>query len=164
MLSVLGTTHDNASRSESEAEGETTNNRSNPRSCYDCNRRKVRCDKKEPCSPCRRLGKSCSYPPLGPKIRRTRKAIIADMGSRISSLEKSLAQAQHQHLQLENSRSRIKAVEPNRKLLQSKHAQLTKLNGRSREDILVQKGSSSQYFNEIFLSRVIEEVSGPRFT
>jgi hypothetical protein len=33
----------------------------------------------------------------------------------------------------------------------------------SREDILVQKGSSSQYFNEILLSRVIEEVSRQAF-
>ncbi|EXJ79034.1 hypothetical protein A1O3_08535 [Capronia epimyces CBS 606.96] len=30
---------------------------------------------------------------------------------------------------------------------------------RSREDVLVQKGSSSQYFNEILLSRVLEEES-----
>jgi hypothetical protein len=28
----------------------------------------------------------------------------------------------------------------------------------------VQKGSSSQYFNEVFLSRVIKEVSGERFS
>ncbi|KAF2259935.1 hypothetical protein CC78DRAFT_524049 [Lojkania enalia] len=157
MLSVLGTTPNNASRSESEAERETSTNRSNPRSCYDCNRRKVRCDKKEPCSPCRRLGKACSYPPFGPRIRRTKKAIIADMGTRISSLEKSLAQAQHQHSKPENSRPKTKVAEPNRKPLRSRSDILSNFNGRSREDILVQKGSSSQYFNEIFLSRVIDE-------
>jgi hypothetical protein len=35
------------------------------------------------------------------------------------------------------------------------------LSGRSREDVVVQKGSSSQYFNEILFSRVIEEVRLP---
>jgi hypothetical protein len=35
------------------------------------------------------------------------------------------------------------------------------LSERSREDVVIQKGSSSQYFNEILLSRVIEEVRSP---
>lgn len=157
MSSVLGiTTPSNVSRPESEGERETSGNRSNPRSCYDCNRRKVRCDKKEPCSPCRRLGKACSYPPLGPRIRRTKKAIMADMATRISSLEKSLAQAQRQQ-------PRPEITEPSRKPSRSKSALPSSFNGRSREDILVQKGSSSQYFNEVFLSRVIEEVSSEIF-
>ena len=164
MSSVLGTKPSNASRSGGEVEREGSVNRSNPRSCYDCHHRKVRCDKKEPCSPCRRLGKECNYPPLGPRIRRTKKAIMADMATRISSLEKSLAQARHQHSDLEKSRPRTKVAGPNQKPLRSGSALLPNPNGRSREDILVQKGSSSQYFNEIFLSRVIEEVSGPRFS
>jgi hypothetical protein len=157
MSSVLGIkTPSNASRSENEGGGEPSPNPSKPRSCYDCNRRKVRCDKKEPCSPCQRLGKACSFPPLGPRIRRTKKAIMADVATRISSIEKSLAQAQRQQ-------PRPEITEPNRKPSRSKSALPSSVNGRSREDILVQNGSSSQYFNEVFLSHVIEEVGGERF-
>lgn len=157
MSSVLGvTTPGNALRSESDRKRETSTNGSNPRSCYECNRRKVRCDKKAPCSPCRKLRKACSYPPLGPRTRRTKKAIMADMATRISSLEKSLAQAQRQQPGPE-------ITEPNRKPSRPKAGLPSNFSGRSREDILVQKGSSSQYFNEVFLSRVIEEVSGARY-
>lgn len=157
MSSTLGiTTPSNASRSESEGERETSTKRTNPRSCYDCHSRKIRCDKKEPCTPCRRSGKVCTYPPLGPRIRRTRKAIMADVATRVSRLEKSLAQAQRQQ-----ARPEITGL--NRKPSPSKSALPSNFKSRSREDILVQNGSSSQYFNEVFLSRVIEEVSGERF-
>ncbi|KIW91956.1 uncharacterized protein Z519_06938 [Cladophialophora bantiana CBS 173.52] len=69
---------------------------------------------------------------------------MTDVATRLARLEKSLAQAQQQQPTPE-------ITEPNRKPSRSN------FNGRSREDILVQKGSSSQYFNEVFLSRVIEE-------
>lgn len=163
MLSVSGTTPSNASRSESEAGKEIRTNRTHPRSCYDCHRRKVRCDKKEPCSSCRRLGKACTYPPLGPRIRRTRKAIMADMGTRLLSLEKSLAQAQRQQSTPDNPRPQTQLAESNRKQLRSRSSLPSDLYGRSREDILIQKGSSSQYFNEALVSRVIEEVNNQNF-
>jgi hypothetical protein len=81
---------------------------------------------------------------------------MADVAIRISSLEKSLAQAQRQQ-------PRPDITEPNRRPSRSKSALPSNFSGRSREDILVQKGTSSQYFNEVFLSRVIEEVNGERF-
>ncbi|SPO05646.1 uncharacterized protein DNG_08333 [Cephalotrichum gorgonifer] len=64
-----------------------------PRSCHRCKQRKVRCDKKSPCSPCRRAGGACEYPPPGPRTRRSKQTIMADMALRISSLEASLAGA-----------------------------------------------------------------------
>ena len=39
------------------------------RSCHDCNRRKVRCNKESPCDNCVRLGLECTFPPPGRKPR-----------------------------------------------------------------------------------------------
>lgn len=128
-----------------------------PRSCYGCNRKKIRCDKKEPCSSCGRAGRPCAYPPSGPRTRRAKKTIIADMASRISSLEKSLAQAKNeaQSAQTASHSKSLKSTplaQPVTTLHSSNPSQ------RSREDVLVQNGSSSQYFNEVIFSRVIEDV------
>jgi hypothetical protein len=61
------------------------------RSCNDCNRRKVRCDKRSPCDNCLRLGFDCTFPPPGRKPRekptRSNKAALI---SRLSLLEKEV--------------------------------------------------------------------------
>lgn len=36
---------------------------SKPSSCYICRRRKVKCDKTQPCGNCSRMGTTCTYPP-----------------------------------------------------------------------------------------------------
>ncbi|KAF3766365.1 hypothetical protein M406DRAFT_290817 [Cryphonectria parasitica EP155] len=112
------------------------------RSCYPCNQRKIRCDRRSQCSACRRSGRTCLYPPPGPRIRRTKRTIVADMSSRISNLERSLKRARQVDADAEAEvRTSRKNQNP----------------GQSRQDILIQKGSSSQYFNEVLLSRVIKE-------
>ena len=131
-----------------------------PRSCYGCNSKKIRCDKTEPCSSCAKAGRSCVYPPLGPRKRRAKVTIMADMASRISTLEKSVEKAR----KVETSVPAVPVPEnvnvtPSTQPPTFLHSD--NLSERFREDILVQKGSSSQYFNEILLSRVIEEVSTP---
>lgn len=118
-----------------------------PRSCYGCNNKKIRCDKKEPCSQCTRAGRPCTYPAMGPRKRRAKKTIMEEMATRISNLEKSVAKIRE-----EAAPSRTANTTPS-------HSD--NLSERSIDDILVQKGSSSQYFNEILLSRVIGEVSTP---
>ncbi|KAK1764279.1 hypothetical protein QBC33DRAFT_622239 [Phialemonium atrogriseum] len=156
------------SRSEPELEQQTSStvagsqsNRSVPRSCYGCHRKKVRCDKKEPCLSCTRAGKPCAYPPPGPRIRRPKKTIMADMASRISDLERSVGKATSRDEEtsvpvpttpVSESSDTISLAQPAASVPSSGN-----LSKRSRDDILVQKGSSSQYFNEILLSRVIEE-------
>lgn len=88
---------------------------------------------------------------------------MADMASRISDLEKSLVQAR------EGADGHV--VHPQTPVSGSVHSSPSEQpttatpgddvnvrDGAGREDILVQKGSSSQYFNEIILSRVIGEV------
>lgn len=59
------------------------------RSCHDCNRRKVRCDKSWPCDNCVRLGVECSYPPPGRKPRKItkRSSNKTELISRLSHLE-----------------------------------------------------------------------------
>lgn len=163
------------------------------RSCHSCYRKKIRCDKRRPaCSSCARSGEPCSYPALGPRVRRSKKTMMAEMASRISSLEKSLAQATADAKTEEGEynagdqagggrRRRRRPVSTRTPLLDPADRAPTPspLPGppttdtlvnhsdsggeTSRQDILVQKGSSSQYFNEILVSRVIEEVSPPSF-
>lgn len=118
------------------------------RSCNDCNTRKVRCDKKEPCSTCTRTGRACTYPPGGPRKRRTKKTIMADMAARISSLEKSATKAREKP-ESKPSASHS-AAGP------SVHIPSRSLSEGQREEVVVQKGSSTQYFNEILLSTIIE--------
>ncbi|KEY69358.1 hypothetical protein S7711_08116 [Stachybotrys chartarum IBT 7711] len=115
------------------------------RACHACNGRKIKCDRREPCSSCARLGKMCVYPPSG-RIRRTKRAIMADMGHRILSLEKSLAQASSV-----STPNKLGQPPPPRSPLEEASATL------STRDVLLQQGSSSQYFNEAFISRVICE-------
>ena len=131
-----------------------------PRSCYGCNSKKIRCDKTEPCASCARTGRPCVYPPLGPRKRRAKETIMADMASRISTLEKSVDKARRVEtsvpmVPISQTANTTRLTQPVTNL------QSNDLSGKFRDDILVQKGSSSQYFNEILLSRVIEEVSMP---
>ncbi|KPM46532.1 hypothetical protein AK830_g115 [Neonectria ditissima] len=128
-----------------------------PRSCYGCNRKKIRCDKNDPCSSCARAGKPCTFPPSGPRTRRAKKTIIADMASRISSLEKSLAQAKNEAASAQSTPSfrstkSTPSTQPETIPISSGHPCL-----RSGEDVLVQNGSSSQYFNEVLFSKFIED-------
>lgn len=62
------------------------------RSCHDCNRRKVRCNKTIPCDNCVRLGVECTFPPPGRKPRKTpkRSSNKSDLTSRLSLLEQQV--------------------------------------------------------------------------
>lgn len=129
-----------------------------PRSCYRCKERKVRCDKKTPCSPCRRGGASCVYPPPGPRIRRSKKTMMAEMASRISSLEASAAST---HGSGAEAGPREDWAPTNTVDGTSSGQQRPPPRDKSRGGVLLRSGSSSQYFNEIFLSRVIKNVCFP---
>ncbi|KAH8658512.1 hypothetical protein BX600DRAFT_401253 [Xylariales sp. PMI_506] len=131
--------------------------RSLPRSCHACSRKKIRCDKDDPCSACRRAGKLCTYPAAGPRIRRSKRTIIADMASRISTLEKSLAEARLEgqaKQKLTGGTGFSSSIVP---AAPHKHRPADELSEESKNDILVERGSSSQYFNDVILSRVIGE-------
>lgn len=59
------------------------------RSCHECNRRKVRCNKIHPCDHCVRFGVVCAFPPPGRKPRNLPKRTSnkAELVSRLNRLE-----------------------------------------------------------------------------
>ncbi|KAI9730697.1 MAG: hypothetical protein M1834_005666 [Cirrosporium novae-zelandiae] len=59
----------------------------NPRSCTTCRRRKVRCDKKHPCSNCAKAGIECIFPKPGRAPRKVRKALDTELLARLRRLE-----------------------------------------------------------------------------
>ncbi|ERT01324.1 hypothetical protein HMPREF1624_02568 [Sporothrix schenckii ATCC 58251] len=123
--------------------------RASPRSCLACKAKKIRCDKAQPCQRCTRAGRSCAYPPPGPRVRRTKGAIMAAMASRLADLEaqlkekgvpKSIGRAARNHV-------------PHRQT-QIASTRETAAPGHT-VDVLVERGASTQYFNEVLLARVI---------
>ncbi|KAF2840997.1 hypothetical protein M501DRAFT_1010158 [Patellaria atrata CBS 101060] len=92
----------------------TTNGSSNglnPRSCVTCRKRKVKCDKKQPCTNCTRQHIECVYPSPGRAPRKPRKPADGELIERLRKLEgvvKSLG------LQVEEEQAL--AEEANRKL------------------------------------------------
>ncbi|KAK5989517.1 C6 transcription factor asaR [Cladobotryum mycophilum] len=132
------------------------------RSCVLCHRRKIRCDRQTPCLACVRARLTCTYPPSDKPIRRVRKATIADVASRISDLEKTIVAAS---IDQANGATRHVRPPPARlppssvpvSLPVSPHESPGELKELSSEEVLVRNGSSSQYFNELLISRVIEE-------
>lgn len=155
--------------------GSSSGGRKIERSCQLCHRRKIRCDKKQPCASCARGGFQCHYPQAGQPIRRVRKTTIADVASRISDLEKTLVAgaASQQQQQLPALRASPSASTPGTAFglgLRPNHSHPSVSRPTTapasgpheksvNDEILLRKGSSSQYFDDVLISRVIEEVS-----
>ncbi|KAL8721060.1 MAG: hypothetical protein Q9225_002171 [Loekoesia sp. 1 TL-2023] len=59
----------------------------NPRSCVTCRKRKVRCDKRHPCSNCNKAAIECVFPGPGRAPRRSRKPPDAELLARLRRLE-----------------------------------------------------------------------------
>ncbi|KAK6367947.1 hypothetical protein LTS17_010100 [Exophiala oligosperma] len=78
--------------------------------------------------------------------------MMEEMASRVSTLEKSLKDARNQTSSVATS-----SAPASGSTVTTPRMQTGDSGERIRDDILVQEGSSSQYFNEILLSRVLEE-------
>ncbi|KAL4886412.1 fungal-specific transcription factor domain-containing protein [Aspergillus karnatakaensis] len=63
------------------------------RSCLKCNQRKTRCSRSQPCASCVKLGIDCVFPPPGPVPRRRKRALKAELVSRVKVLEQKLEEA-----------------------------------------------------------------------
>lgn len=128
------------------------------RSCILCHRRKIRCDKRSPCSTCTRAGLLCCYPPAAEQLaRRPRKTTIADVAERLVRLERTLVAISSSDQQTDAGPQMPGSaqVPP---LVGGEVAGIGA--GKSvMEEFLVQSGDSSRYINEILISRVLEEVS-----
>ncbi|MCJ1309431.1 hypothetical protein MMC25_003090 [Agyrium rufum] len=59
----------------------------NPRSCITCRRRKVKCDKRHPCSNCHKAAIECVFPGPGRAPRRNKKPPDAELLERLRRLE-----------------------------------------------------------------------------
>lgn len=142
------------------------------RSCAACHRRKVRCDKKFPCSQCIRSSFECSYPPAGPVAKRARKTTINDVASRISQMERTIESFRAQQStspQPSGSTSSITASNtpttstavPSSVGARDEFMSQAIPERTYREGLLLNKGRVSHYVNEVLLSRVIEQVCQP---
>jgi hypothetical protein len=61
--------------------------RSSSRSCVTCRRRKVRCNKRSPCSNCVKAGIDCIFPPPGRAPRKAKRPPDVELLSRLRRLE-----------------------------------------------------------------------------
>lgn len=84
-----GNTNINPSTSSDNTGGASTTADSNlnPRSCVTCRRRKVRCNKREPCSNCVKAGIECVFPGPGRAPRKQRRPPDVEVLSRLRRLE-----------------------------------------------------------------------------
>ncbi|KAI8949686.1 fungal-specific transcription factor domain-containing protein [Xylaria longipes] len=67
------------------------------RSCVLCRQRKVKCDRRQPCSNCLRAGANCVHPPgAGRAAKRPRQAVDAKVLDRLGQLETTIRRLQKQ--------------------------------------------------------------------
>ncbi|KAI0974622.1 hypothetical protein F4678DRAFT_458582 [Xylaria arbuscula] len=67
------------------------------RSCVLCRQRKVKCDRRQPCSNCIRAGSNCVHPPgPGRAAKRPRQAVDTKVLDRLSQLETTIRRLQQQ--------------------------------------------------------------------
>lgn len=138
------------------------------RSCQVCHQRKVRCDKKMPsCSRCYTADKPCVYPAPGPRFRRTKQAMREERQARLAAQhgQAHLFSRAEQPLTYEYS-SRGKSKSGRLRVKSLPHAvsdtepQQEDITGSlTSTDFLLQQGSLSHYFNDVVLSRVLNEVN-----
>jgi hypothetical protein len=123
------------------------------RSCLPCHQRKIRCNKRLPCSNCVRIDVSCSYPGTEPSGRRPPRTSIAEVATRVARLERTITAMSNGILQ--TSHETASAHTPS-------FARLTMSRTQTAEDataeLLVQGGYTSRYVNEVLLSRVLDKV------
>lgn len=86
---VLHTTNsaDNRVQKASQSPSNSGNSSLNPRSCVTCRRRKVKCDKKQPCANCVKANIDCIFPSPGRAPRKPRKPQDTELIERLKKLE-----------------------------------------------------------------------------
>lgn len=122
------------------------------RSCLLCHQRKIRCNKRSPCSNCARANVLCCYPGAERPGRRPPKHTIAEVVARVTRLERTITAISNNE---SNSAHKSPTVEADASEIQTVAG--------SPEELLVQDGYSTRYINEVLFSRVLEEV-GSRLT
>lgn len=156
--------------------GGSNNNPSglNPRSCVTCRRRKVKCDKKHPCTNCSKAHIDCIFPAPGRAPRKPRKPQDGELMERLRKLEgvvQSLGvgvddddaspDGQNGHNETEDEQLRRKLAEV-KELRRKKYVQLDEDKSsagiESRFGRLVVDEGRSRYINPSFWASLSDEV------
>lgn len=149
----------------------------NPRSCTTCRKRKVRCDKRHPCSNCNKAGTECIFPGPGRAPRRSRKPPDTELLARLRRLEgvvQSLGKGIDEDGDVEAAEAEAKPVkaevEDSGRICLDKNAFLGihKSSGQSADPTgllrefgrLKVEGGRSRYVSNKFWVSLSDEVSG----
>ena len=116
------------------------------RSCLLCHRRKIRCNKRLPCSNCIRGNTQCQYPGPNCPARKPPKLTINQIDARVARLERIIA-----------SRDRPGPV-PDLDKTAMDIGEGTDEEESDRGELLVEDGDSTHYVNDFLFSRIIDEV------
>jgi hypothetical protein len=126
------------------------------RSCVMCHQRKIRCDKRSPCSNCARVDLFCCYPGPQRAGRRPPKTTIAELATRVARLERTIVEISNGSPRDSNGETDSAHTPPLESLTAN---EMQTGEDRPAEELLVQDGYSSRYVNEILLSRILDEVA-----
>ncbi|KAH8822092.1 fungal-specific transcription factor domain-containing protein [Xylogone sp. PMI_703] len=124
------------------------------RSCITCHQRKVRCDKRSPCTNCVRADVLCCYPTPQRNHVRPHRMTIADVAARVARLERTVKAIEGNTLT--SSTSPLNGSGPLSTDNNDGQGMLTEGYSPSPE-LLLQDGTKSEYFNEFMISRVLAE-------
>jgi hypothetical protein len=125
------------------------------RSCLTCHRRKIRCDKRSPCSNCVRNNIACYYPEVEQHRRRAPRTTIGEICRRVARLERTVAAITHGAATRDLDHRA--AAEINAARTENSVSECTSPES-SPQEILVQDGDTSRYINESILSRILDKV------
>jgi len=125
------------------------------RSCVMCHQRKIRCDKRSPCSNCARADLFCCYPEPERAGRRPPKTTIAELANRVARLERTIIAISDGTSQDQNGETESARTPQSENLITDK-MQTSEVT--PAEELLIQDGYSSRYVNEVLLSRILDEV------
>jgi hypothetical protein len=147
----------------------TTGHKPMPRSCEICHQRKIRCDKRSPCSNCVRGNNFCRYPGTEQRPRRPHKTTITDVSARVSQLERTLATIakgksrslrSFRTIEAESTTCDDAENSPSGKVfVDSESHEIHSDEHASTDEMLVGDGGSSCYVNEALLLRILAEVN-----
>lgn len=138
------------------------------RSCQKCNQRKTRCSKTQPCVNCVKLGMECIFPPPGRAPRRKKRALKAELVSKVQLLEKRVRELEDERVSQQSvvSPQGEKAsinTDPQQLVARPYQASHSKALCTDKLDVhsgqLVVEGGSSRYVSHEALASLQTEVS-----
>ena len=122
------------------------------RSCLNCYRRKVRCNKDLPCATCARTGSRCTYPELERKKRTKRLPVSAILG-RLAQLEKKVSTLSNPKSQPNGG----KALETRTEASNISSSEQSKAEGT-----LLGSGGHTRYFSDAMMASIAMDVRDGR--